>query len=68
MSLLTMGRFTIIIHNAPFDIGFLKKEFSLIDDEKSFLKNEIIDSLKLARKNSPGRKYIGCIMREILDR
>ena len=46
----------IIIHNAPFDIGFLKKEFSLIDDEKSFLKNEIIDSLKLARKNSPGKK------------
>ena len=46
----------IIIHNAPFDIGFLKKEFSLIDDKKSFLKNEIIDSLKLARKNSPGKK------------
>ena len=46
----------IIIHNAPFDIGFLKKEFSLIDDKKSFLKNEIIDSLKLARKISPGKK------------
>lgn len=46
----------IVIHNAPFDVGFLKKEFALINNEKAFLKNEIIDSLKLARKNSPGKK------------
>ena len=46
----------IVIHNAPFDVGFLKKEFSLINNEKAFLKNEIIDSLKLARKSSPGKK------------
>jgi len=45
----------IIIHNAPFDIGFLKKEHSFLKD-KRFLDNEIIDSLKLARKKSPGKK------------
>jgi len=45
----------IIIHNAPFDIGFLKKEHSFLKD-KRFLGNEIIDSLKLARKKSPGKK------------
>lgn len=46
----------IIIHNAPFDIGFLKKEYSMIPDTDNFLNNEIIDSLKLARKISPGKK------------
>lgn len=46
----------IIIHNAPFDIGFLKKEHSILSDDNEFLKNEIIDSLKLARKISPGKK------------
>ena len=46
----------LIIHNAPFDIGFLKKEFSYIQSTNSFFTNEIIDSLKLARKISPGKK------------
>tara|TARA_B100000035_G_scaffold286052_1_gene270080 strand:- start:5203 stop:5850 length:648 start_codon:yes stop_codon:yes gene_type:complete len=46
----------IIIHNAPFDIGFLKKEHSMISSADDFLNNEIIDSLKLARKISPGKK------------
>jgi len=46
----------IIIHNAPFDLGFLKKEYSFLKDKKRFLDNEIIDSLKLARKKSPGKK------------
>ncbi len=46
----------IIIHNAPFDVGFLKKEHSFLKDKKSFLDNDIIDSLKLARKKSPGKK------------
>ena len=46
----------IIIHNAPFDVGFLKKEHSFLKDKKHFLDNEIIDSLKLARKKSPGKK------------
>ena len=46
----------IIIHNAPFDIGFLKKEHSIISISDDFLDNEVIDSLKLARKISPGKK------------
>lgn len=46
----------IIIHNAPFDIGFLKKEHSTTTESDDFLNNEIIDSLKLARKISPGKK------------
>ena len=46
----------IIIHNAPFDIGFLKKEFSDLSKTVNFFDNEIIDSLKMARKISPGKK------------
>ena len=46
----------IIIHNAPFDIGFLKKEHTITSVNDKFLDNEIIDSLKLARKISPGKK------------
>ena len=45
----------IIIHNAPFDIGFLNHEFKkagkpLIDSKKK----DIIDSLELARSKFPG--------------
>ena len=46
----------LIIHNAPFDIGFLKKEHSIISISDDFMNNEIIDSLKLARKISPGKR------------
>ena len=46
----------LIIHNAPFDMGFLKKEFSCLERKNSFINNEIIDSLKFARKISPGKK------------
>ena len=46
----------LIIHNAPFDMGFLKKEFNYLERKNSFINNEIIDSLKLARKISPGKK------------
>ena len=46
----------LIIHNAPFDVGFLKKEFSYLQRKDCFIKNEIIDTLKLARKISPGKK------------
>ena len=46
----------LIIHNAPFDMGFLKKEFSHLKRDNAFINNEIIDSLKLARKISPGKK------------
>ena len=46
----------LIIHNAPFDIGFLKKEYSVVSINDDFMNNEIIDSLKLARKISPGKR------------
>ena len=46
----------LIIHNAPFDMGFLKKEFNYLERKNGFINNEIIDSLKLARKISPGKK------------
>jgi len=46
----------LIIHNAPFDVGFLKKEHNYIKNEKKFINNEIIDSLKIARKISPGKR------------
>ena len=51
-----IGNSPIIIHNAPFDIGFLKKEHTITSVNDKFLDNEIIDSLKLARKISPGKK------------
>ncbi|MBL6899283.1 MAG: DNA polymerase III subunit epsilon, partial [Gammaproteobacteria bacterium] len=46
----------LIIHNAPFDLGFLKKEFEYLKLDSNFFTNEIIDTLKLARKISPGKK------------
>ena len=46
----------MIIHNAPFDLSFLKKEFSYLKPNNNFFANEIIDTLKLARKVSPGKK------------
>tara|TARA_B100000900_G_scaffold353125_1_gene321090 strand:- start:2849 stop:3490 length:642 start_codon:yes stop_codon:yes gene_type:complete len=46
----------LIIHNAPFDIGFLQKEYSYIQDANNLINNEVIDSLKLARKISPGKR------------
>ena len=57
----------IIIHNAPFDIGFLKKEYSDLSKTVNFFDNEIIDSLKMARKISPGKKYSRCAMREVCN-
>ena len=51
-----IGDSPIIIHNASFDIGFLKKEYSDLSKTVNFFNNEIIDSLKIARKISPGKK------------
>jgi len=49
---------SLIIHNAPFDIGFLKKEFDdanfnsdLIDKGRN-----IYDTLKIARSMTPGKR------------
>lgn len=48
----------LIIHNAPFDVGFINHEFNLLD--KGFGKLEdhctIIDTLAMARHRHPGQK------------
>ena len=43
----------IIIHNAPFDLGFLNGELSLINKELIEKKN-VVDSLEIARNKFPG--------------
>jgi DNA polymerase III subunit epsilon len=46
-----------IIHNALFDLGFLNREFKLIDFEiKLETRGEIIDTLVMARKLHPGQR------------
>lgn len=44
----------LIAHNANFDINFINYELSLIDKEP--LKNNVIDSLNLAKIRFPGKK------------
>ncbi len=48
----------LIIHNAPFDVGFLDNEFGLIDSELPKLNHycSITDTLTMARKIHPGQK------------
>ena len=43
----------LIIHNAPFDIGFLNHELKMIKKE-IISKNKIIDTLEIARGKFPG--------------
>ncbi len=45
---------TLIIHNAPFDIGFLNAE--LRRTNKPALVNPVIDTVQLARKKHPGAR------------
>ncbi len=44
----------LIIHNAPFDMGFLNNELRLLGLPP--LKNPVLDTLKLARDMHPGKK------------
>lgn len=48
----------LIIHNAPFDVGFLNHEFALMDRGLLPLQEicTITDSLQMARKQYPGQK------------
>ena len=48
----------LIIHNAPFDIGFLDHELSSIGGDWGQITNhcEILDTLQLARKIHPGQR------------
>ncbi len=48
----------LIIHNAPFDVGFLNHEFKLIDPKAKPVSKyaKVFDTLALARKKYPGKK------------
>ena len=44
----------LIIHNAPFDMGFLNRELELLGLPP--LRNAVLDTLKVAREMHPGKK------------
>ncbi|URJ28496.1 DNA polymerase III subunit epsilon [Blochmannia endosymbiont of Camponotus sp. C-046] len=48
----------LIIHNAPFDLGFLNQELQIYNANSKKIESYcvIIDSLKLARKKFPGQR------------
>lgn len=48
----------VIIHNAPFDVGFLNHEFNLLGSAATALEAhcEITDTLLMARKMHPGQR------------
>jgi DNA polymerase-3 subunit epsilon len=47
----------LIIHNAPFDVGFLNNEFALLNREPiATLCTGVIDTLRMARDMRPGKK------------
>ena len=48
----------LVIHNAAFDLGFLKSEYNIsgYNPEDLDVSREIIDTLKIARKKSPGKR------------
>lgn len=49
----------LIIHNAPFDIGFLNNEFALIDQhERADISSycDVLDTLQMARERHPGQR------------
>jgi len=51
-----LGDAELIIHNAPFDIGFLNYEFRMVRDKQFDLMNqcEVLDTLAMARQMHPG--------------
>jgi len=48
----------LIIHNAPFDVGFINNEFNLLNGSFGPIAQicDVVDSLALARKLHPGQK------------
>ncbi|HQZ01654.1 MAG TPA: DNA polymerase III subunit epsilon [Thauera sp.] len=47
----------LVIHNASFDVGFLDNELDLLGRERlSRLCDNVIDTLKLAKEQNPGKK------------
>jgi DNA polymerase-3 subunit epsilon len=49
-----IGDSTLIIHNAPFDMGFLQAELEWCDAPR--IENDVIDTVILARKKHPGAR------------
>jgi DNA polymerase-3 subunit epsilon len=49
---------TLVIHNAPFDLGFLNNELLLMNTDQIIEDNcSIIDSLELSKRQRPGRMH-----------
>ena len=47
----------LIIHNAPFDVGFLDHELSLVGHDRTVSQHcDVVDSLAFARKTYPGQR------------
>ncbi len=48
----------LIIHNAPFDVGFLNHEYALASTELGTIAdhNSVLDTLEYARKKHPGQR------------
>jgi DNA polymerase III subunit epsilon len=48
----------LVIHNAPFDVGFINHEFSLLHDKRRVLDDfcSVFDTLSHARSNHPGQR------------
>ena len=48
----------LVIHNAPFDVGFIDHELTQINQENNHVDNicTVLDTLVLARKMHPGQK------------
>ena len=48
----------LIIHNAPFDLGFLDAEFKLLNQGQPKINSicDVIDTILMARKKHPGQK------------
>ena len=48
----------LVIHNAPFDIGFLNNEIRLIDSARGKIEDycQVVDSLAMARQLHPGQR------------
>lgn len=48
----------LIIHNAPFDVGFLNHELDLLNDDRPHIEDicSVLDTLVMARQKHPGQK------------
>ena len=48
----------LVIHNAPFDVGFINHEFGLLDDSPGSVNDHcgVLDTLSLARRMHPGQR------------